>query len=309
MTKLQGPELLDLLMAVDELSIQTLIPCIQEHLINYQYEFLQQNPIEILETVYQVCQHDTFKGLWDFFLETICEKPEILFNSDKLLRLKAPLLELLLKRDDLLLDEIEIWDNLIKWSLAQHPSIPQDVEKWNKEEITIMESTFHRFIPLIRFYHISSEDFQLKVYPFKVLLPEYLTNNILTYHMKPNKELNIDIQLPRKQKYDTLIIKPKRFAIFFNWIEKENDSYYNIKDIPYYFKLIYRSSRDGNTAKVFHEKCDNKGATTIVIASYGPTFGNGYDLFQYKDTIWRSYIYSCSYPKIDIPSNSHYKWL
>src|SRR6266496_4516841 len=88
LTKLKSPELLDLLMAVDELSIQTLIPCIQEYLIIHQYEFLQQHPIEILETIYQVYQHDTFTGLWNLFLETICEEAEILFNSDKLIRLR-----------------------------------------------------------------------------------------------------------------------------------------------------------------------------------------------------------------------------
>jgi len=87
---LQGLELLDLLTAVDELTIQTLISCIQEYLINHRYGILQQNPIEILETVYHVNQHDTFKDLWECFLETICEKPEILFNSDKLIRLKHP---------------------------------------------------------------------------------------------------------------------------------------------------------------------------------------------------------------------------
>ncbi len=225
MTKLQGPELLNLLMAVDELSIQTLIPCIQEYLIGQKYEYLQQNAIEILETVYNIYQHDTFKGLLDVFLGIICEKPETLFNPDKLIRLKAPLLELLLKRDDLLLDEIEIWNNLINWSFIQHPSIQQDVKKWNQEEITIMESTFHKFVPLIRFYHISSEDFHLKVYPFKVLLPEDLANDILAFHTAPSKKLNIDMQPPRNPKYDTLIIRPQYFAIFSGWIEKKNDSY------------------------------------------------------------------------------------
>ena len=48
-------------MAVDELKIQTLILCIQEYLIKYQHEFLQQNPIEILETFYH--QRETFADL------------------------------------------------------------------------------------------------------------------------------------------------------------------------------------------------------------------------------------------------------
>ncbi|RGB33220.1 hypothetical protein C1646_816208 [Rhizophagus diaphanus] len=293
LTNLQGPELLDLLIAVDELSIQTLIPCIQEYLINYQYDFLKQNPIEILEIVYQINQCDTFSGLWDFFLTTICENPEILFNSDNLFKLRAPLLELLLKRDDLLLDEIEIWDSLIKWCLAQHPSIQQDVLKWNKEEITIIKNTFQNFIPLIRFYHISSDDLHSKVYPFKALLPEDLINNILKFHKPTSKKLNMDIQPPRNPKYDTLIIKPRHFTIFSNWIkEKETDShyhYYNLRDNPYHFNLIYRASRDGKTPKAFHKKCDYKGSTIVIIKVEGSEqIIGGYNPFNWNSS--NSYI-------------------
>src|SRR3954452_7176217 len=168
LTKLRGPDVLKLLMAADELKIQTLMSCIPKYLVEHQFQFLKQNPIQILETVYQ---HETL-DLLNFFFEKICQEPEILLNSDKFISLKAPLLELLLKRNDLLLKEIVIWDSLIKWNLAQHPSIQQDVKKWNKEEIIIMERTIHRFIPLIRFSNISSEDFLLKVYPYKELLPE-----------------------------------------------------------------------------------------------------------------------------------------
>ncbi|PKK64954.1 hypothetical protein RhiirC2_853947, partial [Rhizophagus irregularis] len=182
LSKLQGPDILKLLIAVDELKIQTLILCIQEYLIKHQHEFLQQNPLEILETVYQ---RETFTNLWNYYLEEICAKPDTLFKSDKFTNLKAPLLELLLKRDDLSLDEIDIWDSLIKWSYAQHPSIQQDVKKWNKEEITVMERTLHKFIPLIRFYHVDSEGFFLKVYPFKILIPEDILDNVLAFHMAP----------------------------------------------------------------------------------------------------------------------------
>jgi hypothetical protein len=106
-------EILKLLLAVDELNIQQLVPYIQEYLIEHQIEFLHQNPTGIIETVYQ---HKTFTDLWNFCLEKICEEPKILFNSDKFINLKAPfILELLLKRDDLNMDEIEIWEGLLKW--------------------------------------------------------------------------------------------------------------------------------------------------------------------------------------------------
>ena len=122
MKNLQGPDVLKLLIAVDELNIQQLISHIQEFLIEGQTEFLYQNPTEILETVYQ---HESFTDLWNFCLEKICEEPKILFDSGKFINLKATLLELLLKRDDLYMDEIEIWESLLKWCFVhnyQHPT-------------------------------------------------------------------------------------------------------------------------------------------------------------------------------------------
>ena len=101
---LQGPDVLKLLITVDELNIQQLISYIQEFLIEHQAEFLHQNPTGILETVYQ---HESFTNLWNFCLDKICEEPKILFSSNNFINLKAPLLELLLKRDDLDMEEIE----------------------------------------------------------------------------------------------------------------------------------------------------------------------------------------------------------
>ncbi|CAB4393464.1 unnamed protein product [Rhizophagus irregularis] len=110
LNNLQGTDVLKLLIAVDELNIQSLITYIQEFLIKHQTEFLNQNPSGVLETVYH---HEAFTDLWDFFLEEICKEPKILFNSDNFVNLKAPLLELLLKRDDLDIEEVEIWENLL----------------------------------------------------------------------------------------------------------------------------------------------------------------------------------------------------
>src|SRR5581483_583654 len=49
-----------------------------------------------------------------------------------------------------------------------------------------MEGTLHNFIPLIRFYQISSEDFHNKIYPLKELLPKDLVNNLLIFYLVLN---------------------------------------------------------------------------------------------------------------------------
>jgi len=259
---LQGSEVLKLLIVVNEFNNQPLISCVQEYLIEKQSEFLHQNLVGILETVHQ---HEAFTNLLEFCLGKICEETEILFNFDKVVNLKAPILELLLKRDDLNLDQIIVWDHLIKWCLAQNPTISQDVSKWSKEEVTVMKRTLHRYIPLISFYHISSENFFYKVLPYKKLLPKRLIYEISEFHMVPKKKLSANIHPSRQPKslnYDSVIIESQQFALFASWIDKKNVLHYNI---PYKFNLLYRASRDGLSANEFHEKCDNKGATIIVI--------------------------------------------
>ncbi|CAB4397417.1 unnamed protein product [Rhizophagus irregularis] len=193
LTELQGSDILKLLTIVQIFDIQPLIIYIKENLIKHNSDFLRQNPVEILENTYQ---HELLSELNDACLEYICENPEILFNSENFVSLKAPIIELLLKRDDLLSDEIDIWNNLLKWGLAQHSNISQDVTKWNKEQITMMERTLHRYIPLIRLYDISSEDFFYKVLPYKELLSDQLVYKVQEFHMVPNKKLNVDIQPP-----------------------------------------------------------------------------------------------------------------
>jgi hypothetical protein len=301
------------LIAVDELNIQTLIPCIQGFLNEHKDKFLQQNPIEIFEMVYQ---YELFTNLWDYYLEKICEEPSIIFNSDNFVTLKEPLLELLLNRDDLNLDEIIIWDSLIKWGLAQNSSIQQDVKKWDKEEFDIMEKTLHSCIPLVRFNYISQEDLHDKVFPLKTLLLKDLYDDLLT----PNLKTNNNTVPPRQSKsiYDSIIIDRKHFTIFASWIDRKDDSFYNLKNIPYKFNLLYRRSKDGNTPKAFHDKCDNIESTIVVtkiknseqiVGGYNPLYWDKSEKFKStKDSFIFSFTNKNNYQsaKLGYPDENEY---
>ncbi|GBC03009.1 hypothetical protein RclHR1_04930006 [Rhizophagus clarus] len=285
LTNLQISEILNLLISVDELNIHSLISYIQNHLFNSENKFLKQNPIEILETFYQ---HDSFTDFWDYCLEKFCEEPKILFESDKFTRLKAAVLELFLEKDNLDLEEGLIWDSLLKWGFAQNPSISQDPTKWSNEDVTIMKATFHDFIPLIKFYCISSEEFHEKVYPLKELLPKDLVEDLIKFHIAPNKLKCI---------YDSTIIERKQFAIFASWIDKEEKSHYCVRNIPYYFNLLYRASRDSYSPVAFHARCDNKGATLIVAkVTNSERIVGGYNPHQWDSSnTWKSTMDSFIY--------------
>ncbi|GES81015.1 hypothetical protein GLOIN_2v189594 [Rhizophagus clarus] len=259
LTDMKGPETLKLLMAVDELNIQNLILCIQKHLIDNQSDFLQQNLIEIFQTVYQ---NEQFIYLLNYCLEKVV----MIINSDKFINLEDSLLEFLLKQDDLDLDEIEMWNGLIKWGLAQEQELDQDVTKWDQENFKIFERTLHKFIPLIRFYEISSADYLNKVKPYEEILSKELREEILKFHLVPGCKPTINF-LPRRS-VDSILINQKHVALFASWIDG-NDEDTSYTKVPYKFILLYRASRDGNTNAAFHRKCDNKRATITIVKIKG----------------------------------------
>ncbi|EXX53103.1 hypothetical protein GLOIN_2v1176608 [Rhizophagus irregularis DAOM 181602=DAOM 197198] len=255
-----------------------------EYLIKHQTEFLHQNPTGILETVYK---HETFTDLWDFCLEKICEEPEILFNSDKFVNLKAPLLELFLKRDDLNMDEIEVWESFLNWCFVQQ-NLDNDPIKWTKDDITKIKRSLHKFISLIRFYDIKPTDFFYNVYNYKDVLPQGLIHDLLEFHIVSDVKPKTNIELSRKPnlnfKLDSTIIQSNHIPLFASWIDRKDSSHYNNKRIPYDFKLLYHSGRDGFDAASFHRNCDNKGPTIFVakvqdstqlIGGYNPLDWNG----------------------------------
>ena len=63
----------------------------------------------------------------------------------------------------------------------------------------------------------------------------------------------------------------------------------------YAMKLIYRASEHGYTAKSFHNYCDDKGPTLIIIKSSGGWIFGGYTT--------QSWSGDCIYNKYDIFNN------
>ena len=54
-----------------------------------------------------------------------------------------------------------------------------DPTKWSQDDITKIERSLHKFIPLIRFYDIKPADFFYKVYNYKYILPQDVIYDLL----------------------------------------------------------------------------------------------------------------------------------
>ncbi|GBB89880.1 hypothetical protein RclHR1_01670031 [Rhizophagus clarus] len=125
-----GSTILDLLIASDELLINELLDHIQDHLINVKTEWLKKNFSTVLHVVFE---RETCKGLQIYCMDKICWNPKIIFDSKEFLKFEDYILVALLKQENLQIEEIELWDYLIKWGIAQ---LQQQKDYFNEEQET-----------------------------------------------------------------------------------------------------------------------------------------------------------------------------
>jgi hypothetical protein len=295
--KQNGAKVLRLLIASDELNLQKLSDYIQTYLIDNQAEYLKNDPVDVLQIVFR---YEGCKYLRKFCLDTICDNPKILFESPKFTSLDKDLIILFLKNNELEMEEIEIWEFILKWALermsTQHNI--DNLSQWTSSNFEELEKILHDLIPHIRWFQIPSKLFWKKVNPFKSIFPNQLYEDIMGYYIDPDTPpTNAILPLRRNLSIDSDIIGRDHLSIIASWIDKKEKSFYDNRRIPYLFKLLYRASRDGFEAEKYHELCDNKGSTIMIsklkengrlIGGYNPLSWHPYNTFINENGTWQS---------------------
>nr|CAG8671251.1 13815_t:CDS:2 [Entrophospora candida] len=182
-------------------------------------------------------------------LELIAEKPASIFRSEGFISLEEELLASLLRRDDIGMEEIEIWNYMIRWGIA-------NTLAWS-----------------------SSSDYYDRIIPFKNTLPPELNDDILSI---PNS-----IALPPRDQgmnLDSLIVKPSHARIICNWIDGRDIVTPTFTKVTYDFRLLVRGLNDGFDASTFHARCDRKEATVVFIRIEN----SGEMISGYNSTYWRT---------------------
>lgn len=286
-------DLLELLQALDELGLEELFEYIQDFFIVHESKWIKDYLYQVIEIAFQ---HEHYKKLQAFCVDIISDHPSNFFASNFFTSINESMLSAIISRDELKLQEIKIWNYLIKWGIVNSSIKNEDVSKWIDEDFSILQNKLVKLIPLIRFSDISISEFDEYVRPYDSILPEVLRSTpSLRYTFSKSQLDDVPLSLiPRKPPYyiDSLIIGPKESALIANWINPMEGKSVNgrIQFGNIKFHLLHRASLSSFSFECFHNHCDGKGPAIVLfkISSNSYMENNKEIIGAYNSVGWNS---------------------
>ncbi|GES90294.1 BTB/POZ protein [Rhizophagus clarus] len=273
-------EILNVLVAADQLLLQELIDYLQEYLIENKSEWMQQ----YFELIYRTSfQSNSLLELQLYCTNFMANSPDKVFKSLDFISLSEKSLVSLIERDDLQMKEVEIWEHVLKWGLEKNPTLILDPTTWSDDDFKMMKNTLQHCLPLIRFFSLSSDEFIQKVRPYKKLLNHQLYEELLNSYLNSNSEPNDDnILLPRYKKVDgivdTNIVNLNIVSLVSRWIDK-----IDINSKFAYARGLYLPKNDFKDPILSHVK--HTDHALFYSKDFGPTFNNDIKIFVNEDNL------------------------
>jgi len=180
----------------------------------------------------------------------------------------------------------EIWDRLLEWARA-NPIISADITLSQEKTLA---NTLKDFLPLVRFFQMSKNEFLEKVLPLDSIIPRELFRELVSYYLIDIR--SDDLILPAtcyterieddsstvvstESIIDSELIDWQTVAWFACCIQqsettqKLDDLLECPSEIPFIFTLLMRGSEVCATASKFHNLCDYEGPTITIIKIFG----------------------------------------
>ncbi|RHZ73228.1 hypothetical protein Glove_232g151 [Diversispora epigaea] len=266
----------ELMINANELELKELSRKLESYLIKSKASWLRTHFSLVYRSIFD---SNEFKGLKKFYNDIIVKYPNLIFESEDFTSLQETALISILKRDDLQIEEIKIWDYLIKWGIAQNPILPTDLKEWSKKNFKALKKTLQQCLPLIRYFHIPGEVIWEKpitslVLPARIISnPELPSTNILTPELPstdistpelPSADIStpelpsrttstLELPLRVNEPFSTIINK-EYVAEISSWVDQKL-TIYSLTHIPFagtdeivggYNPLAWDNSRTGN---------------------------------------------------------------
>ncbi|RHZ51194.1 hypothetical protein Glove_482g69 [Diversispora epigaea] len=177
----------ELMINANELELKELSVKLESYLIEFKASWLRTYFSLVYRSVFN---SNEFKDLKKFYNDIIVKYPNLIFDSEDFTSLQETALISILKRDDLNVEEIKIWDYVIKWGIAQNPTLPTNSEKWSNENFMTLKMTLQHCLPLIRYFHIPGKDIWKNIKPYEKILEKQLWDDMILHSMSPNEPIN-----------------------------------------------------------------------------------------------------------------------
>ncbi|GES98952.1 carbohydrate-binding module family 13 protein [Rhizophagus clarus] len=287
-----APDVIKILVSANELNLQELIMILQSFLIENKSEWIELN----FNDVYQMCfENDSFLELRRYCNDLVSKVPDKIFKSLNLSSTSEKVFISLIQNDDLQMSEIQVWEYVLKWGLAQNPELPLNRKDFSENDFNTLKNSLQQFIPSINFYNLSSEEFSKKVVPYRRVLPGELYDELVVHICNnPTKKSEPGARINSKR-INSVIITFQHAELILKWINNLGTFSYVFSKFIYgdttiinnnKFKLLLRGSRDGFTPEKFHEICDDQTHTvTIIKVKDSNEILGGYNPIGWKSNI------------------------
>ncbi|RHZ76509.1 hypothetical protein Glove_196g38 [Diversispora epigaea] len=291
----------DLMVTANEFKIEELTKKLENHLIETKSSWLKSHFSLVYRSIFN---ENEFKDLEKYCNDIVVKYPSLIFDAEDFTSLQESALVSLLKRDDLQLEEVIIWEYIIKWGISQNSTLSADFKEWTNENFTTLKTTLQQCLPLIRYFHIPGTDVSNKVKPYKKILDEQLWDDLTQYFVAPSQPIESIIlpprtiltrNLPTRTKEPTkpfsTIITFEHASEISSWIDRKANTY-SLTDIPYKFQLILRGSINGFAPQTFWDICHNHANTIVIMKVKGTEeiLGGYNPLVWYTDAAVNTYL-------------------
>ncbi|KAJ5077936.1 pep-cterm sorting domain-containing protein [Anaeramoeba ignava] len=242
-----------------------------DELIIFCSNFIKNNlQIETVVDLLKLSESMDFNQLIDSCFKFISQNFKEFIKTPFFLELEENHLNIILSNDQILINEFELFESIIKW--GRHKLNFSQKGKIKKQEKEQLQNQISNVIHKIRFIDLSKKE--LKKTLKSDLIPNQISQKMIEFQKISNEKIpqklrdfiehyqsetnHISLIFNSRVVIKSSIIKdPDHIKKLKEWL---NDSEFFSK-----MKLGFSARRDGFSYKPFHSHCDDKGKTLIII--------------------------------------------
>ncbi|CAB4411285.1 unnamed protein product [Rhizophagus irregularis] len=162
-------DIIKILGAASELGLHELVTYLQSFLVENKTKWIEENFNFVYQTSFE---NNSFLELQKYCTDLISKEPDKIFKSPNFSSIPEKILISLIQNDHLQMSEVQIWDQVIKWGIAQNSDLSSNFTNYSKDNFKTLKKYFTTFITLQK------------------LLPKELYEDLLSLSDSDSKPIN-----------------------------------------------------------------------------------------------------------------------